>query len=140
MSAMNIGMKNGEILLGPRSRYALQPTDPAAEDDPGLLAIVPVAVRETGIGHRLHRRRDGILGVVVGALRFLAIHEVERVEVLHLGGESDGELRGVELRDRRRPRAALDERTPGRRHVVTDGRDSPEASDDDPTLHALATF
>ena len=51
MSAMNIGMKNGEILLGPALAIdvvllleALEPADAAADDDAGALGIV-AAVR-----------------------------------------------------------------------------------------------
>ena len=38
------------------------------------------------------------------------------------------------------PGRPVEQRTPGRRHVVADGRDRPETSDDDPTLHYAPTF
>ena len=83
---------------------------------------------------------DGVLRVQVGALRFLAVHVLERIEPLHLAGEADGEVRRVELGDVRRARPTVPHGAPSRRHIVADWRNGTQASDDDPTLHYAPTL
>ena len=112
-----------------------QAADAAAEDDADAVRIVHPRIGERGIGHRLSRAGDRVLRVSIRSLRFLPIHVLQWIEALHLARETNGELGRVELRDGSGARYALDERAPGRRHVVTDGRNRPETGDDDPTFH-----
>ena len=114
---------------------ALEATDAAAEDHADAIRIVHGRIGECRVGHCLCRAGQGVLCVGVSTLGFLPIHVLQWIEALHLTREAHGELRRVELRDRAGSRNAVDKGTPGRRHVVPDGRDRPKTGDDDPTLH-----
>src|SRR5665213_1052640 len=103
-------------------------------DSAEAIRIVVGGALELGVAHRLHGRGDRVLREEVGALGFLAFHVHKRIEVLHLARELHRERPRIELRDRARTGTSLEEGLPGRRHVVADGRDGPEASDDDPAL------
>src|SRR5690348_5359383 len=119
---------------------ALQSTDAAAEDDTDAIWIILARIGERGIGHRLRRAGQRVLRIRVGALRFLAIHVLQRIEALHLAGEAHGKLRRVELGDCRRAGDAVDDCAPSRRHVVADRRDRPETGDDDSAFHQTPTL
>src|SRR4029077_7244571 len=80
---------------------ALEPANAAADYDADAIWVHTVPLNEAGVGHRLPGRRDGVLCILIRALRFLSIHEVERIEPLHLGGESNGKFRCVKFGDRR---------------------------------------
>jgi len=115
---------------------ALETADAAADDDTDSVGVDAVrSVSESGIGHRLSRARDCVLGVLIGPLCFLPLHVVERVEPFHFRRKFHREIRCVELGDRCRARLSSDERLPGRRHIVADGGNGPHASDDDSSLH-----
>jgi hypothetical protein len=118
----------------------LEAADAAAEDHAEAVLVELAELGEAGVAHGLHGARDRVLRVRIGALRLLPVHRAHGVEPLELAGEPDGELRGVELRDRGRPGAPLEHGAPGRRHVVADGRDRAHTGDDDPSLHQADTF
>src|SRR6476661_1970562 len=119
---------------------ALQPADAAAEDDAGGIGIVAVSGPELGILHGLDGSRDRVLRVSVGSLGFFSIHVLERIEPFDFAREPHRELARVELGDRRRAGAPVDQRTPGRRHVVADWRERTDPGDDDPSLRHALTF
>ncbi len=104
-------------------------TTPVRSGD-GTLAV------EARLGHRLVRRGEGELGEEVVPPRFLLVDVLQRVEALHLAGEPDRELRGVELGDRCRARRAGEQRGPGGLDVIPDRSHQPEAGDDDTTRQA----
>ena len=101
MSAMNIGMKNGLILLCAALAIdvvllleALQAADAAADDDAGAVGIVPLTRRRSPAS--VIACTDAAIGVLreeVRALGFLALHVLQRIEALHLAGEAHGERR-----------------------------------------------
>src|SRR5450759_5411673 len=118
---------------------ALQPADAAANDHSQAIDIVAPA-SQAGVRHRLHGRGDGVLRVRIRPLRFLPLHDLERIEALNLAGEAHRKRRGIELRDSGRPRHAILQGAPSRRHVVAEGRYGTKTSDDDPTSHYAPTL
>ncbi len=100
---------------------------------PDRAAIVVVeAGRQAGVDERLVRAHERELDVAVGPPHLLAVEDVGRVEVLDLGGDPDGQARGIEAghvatpdRPAMRPaHVVLD--------VVADGVHRAHAGDDDP--------
>jgi hypothetical protein len=118
---------------------ALESSDAATDDDAGSIDVVG-AGGEPGVGHRLDRGGDRVLGVQIRPLGLLPLHRLQRIERLHLAGEAHGKGRGIELRDSRGSRDTRLQGTPSRRHVVADWRDGTETGDDDPTPHYAPTL
>src|SRR5690606_35105450 len=116
------------------------PADPAPDDHADPVAVQAIElVGEPGILDRLLGDGNGELREAVGAAYLLAVEVLLRLEVLHLAREADVEpLRRVELRDRRCPAPALEQRGPGTRYVVAHGCDQPDAGHDDTSSRSVA--
>ena len=109
-----------------------EPADRDTDDDPRpIRRQVGEPVAEPRLFHGLGARGNGELQEPVRAARSLPVQVPQRVEVLHLAGEADGLVGGVEEGDRTCSALAAEERVPGGLHVETDGRDHPDARDGD---------
>ncbi len=91
----------------------------------------------------LHRLVGGGQGEVDEAAHLAGLfllHELERVEVLDLGGEADGVAGEIEGRDLGHTALAGHQAFPDLRRGVADPADKSEAGYDDATLQALFTL
>ncbi len=134
------GMKNGEILRGPPSRYAMcsrsmvvNPPMPEPMNTPTRGAISGVTV-ELGVVHRKLRGGDGELNEDVHLLQFLFLDPLQRVEALDLAGKARRKRRRVEAGDRADATHAATEGIPvclgadtNRRHQADAGHDDSPA-------------
>src|SRR5205814_1297182 len=90
--------------------------------------------------HGFHGSRDCVLRVEIGALGFLALHCLERIERFHFARKAHRKGGRVELCNVRRPRHSSLQGAPSRRHVVSEWRYRTKTSDDDPTPHYALTL
>jgi len=97
---------------------------------------VEAGVLDARVAHRLHRRGDRVDHVASGMLEPVNVVDVvAELEVLDLRGERRGEVRGIEVRDRRNPTAAFTQRLPHVGDRLADRRDAADSRDDDATSH-----
>src|ERR1019366_5160421 len=119
---------------------AAEPADAAPDDDARVVRRISLALPEPRVVHRLHGGGHRVLRVRIRALHFLPVHAHERVESLQFTRKSNGPVRGIELRDRSRPRLAVENGGPRRRDVVSDWRHTPDAGHNDAPVHQAPIF
>src|SRR5258705_2258441 len=102
----------------------------AGADEDAESRAVDLAGVERGVldGQDCGRHRE--LQIGVESPRFLLVDEVQRIEVLHLTGDTGRIAGGVEVRDHPYARPPLDERGPELGRRITDRREGPETGDD----------
>ena len=102
-----------------------------AEDDACLRPEGQMRL-EAGIGHGFEGGDGAHLDVAVHVAPVAGGQTGFRLEVAHLTGDRVLKGRGVEAGYMIDAGATGDQRLPGRWHVVAEGRDGPDAADDDP--------
>src|SRR4051812_2066752 len=92
------------------------------------------------LGQRLLRSGKGKMNEAPHLARFLLVHEVQRVKVLDLAGERDGEAGGVEALNGRRAAGSCDQVLPHFGGGVAHTAYQPEAGNDNSTIQWLLAF
>src|SRR5690606_31266644 len=107
----------------------LEPADPRGDVDADVVGDVGSDL-QARITHREVRGRNGVLDEDVHLLDVLLFDELQRIEPLHLAGNTRGVLRCVEVRDR--PDAAVPgaQRIPVGLRPDADRRQQADARDD----------
>jgi len=119
---------------------ASQPSDPASDNDADTIGIQSVRLGQAGVFHCLVGCTNRVLCELVSPFGFFPIHVGQRIEIFDLRRELDRKIRCVEMRDRCGSRFSIQQRTPSRRHVVSDWRYRSHAGDDDPSTHYAVTL
>ena len=135
---MAAGMKNGEILRGPpfeqRPVLALdhvESADAGADVHADTFGVLGRDLQAAGL-HRFIRRREGEVDEAAHFLDFFFLDEIQRVEVLDLGGNLARVSGGVELGDSSDAALAREQVLPDFLRGVADSTDQANAGNYDP--------